>query len=349
MKNWRKIAIDSKTTIIEAIKILDESATQILLIVGIDDTLLGTVTDGDIRRGILKNVSLDSPIAEIMNSSPVMSTEVDSRRKILSMMKRRSLKHIPIVNDRKQLIDLFLSDELKKEEKKDNWVILMAGGLGTRLRPLTEDIPKPLLQVGNRPILENILEKFIEHNFHNFYISVNYKSEMIKDYFQDGEKWGVNIQYIDEQKRMGTAGALSLLSEYPKKPIIIMNGDLLTKVNFDQLLTFHQESNSMATMCVREYEYQVPYGVIKTSGHELLNIEEKPSYQYFVNAGIYVLNPEILEFIPKNEFYDMPTLFKNLIDRRLHTSVYPIREYWLDIGRMQDFEKANNEFNEVFQ
>jgi dTDP-glucose pyrophosphorylase len=349
MKDWRKIVVDPETIIIEAIKILDKSAMQILLVVGMDDTLLGSVTDGDVRRGILKNIPLESPIATIMNPTPVMATEADSRKKIISIMKRRSLKHIPIVNDKKQLINLYVSDELNKEEQKDNWVILMAGGLGTRLRPLTEDLPKPLLQVGNKPILENILEKFIDHNFQNFYISVNYKAELIKDYFQNGNKWGVNIQYIDEQIQLGTAGALSLLPVCPDKPIIVMNGDLLTKVNFGKLLAFHQENNSMATMCVREYEYQVPYGVIKTSGHELLNIEEKPSYQYFVNAGIYVLNPEVFKSIPKNEFFDMPTLFKDLIEKKMPTNVYPIREYWLDIGRMQDFEKANNEFYEVFQ
>lgn len=159
---------------------------------------------------------------------------------------------------------------------------------------------------------------------------------------------GVNIQYLDEDEQLGTAGALSLFPEKPSKPIIVMNGDILTKVNFQRLLQYHEETNSVATMCVREYQHQVPYGVVRTDGTKLCSIEEKPIERYFVNAGIYVLNPEVLDYIPKNEFYDMPSLFNLLIKEKKKTSVFPIREYWLDIGKMPDFEKANLEFSEVF-
>lgn len=206
-----------------------------------------------------------------------------------------------------------------------------------------------MLTVGTKPILQTILESFIEHGFHRFYFSVNYKREIIKDYFGNGLEWGVNIQYLDENQRLGTAGALSLFNEKPTKPIIVMNGDILTKINFQQLLQFHEESESMATMCVREYQLQIPYGVVRTEGTRLCSIEEKPTERHFVNAGIYVLNPEVLNYIPENQYFDMPSLFELLINRQEKTNVFPIREYWLDIGKIPDFEKANLEFSEVFE
>ena len=171
---------------------------------------------------------------------------------------------------------------------------------------------------------------------------------MIRDYFGDGSKWGVEIKYIHENIRLGTAGALSLIDEVPTDPIIVMNGDLLTKVNFQQLLEFHTDTNAQATMCVREYEYQVPYGVVEVDNHRLLRIVEKPIQQFFVNGGIYVLNPDVLRLVPKMEFFDMPTLFDEVIAKRMETSVFPIREYWIDIGRMDDFNRANDEFKERF-
>jgi len=220
---------------------------------------------------------------------------------------------------------------------------LMAGGLGSRLGELTKDTPKPLLKVGTKPILEVILENFISHGFHRFYISVNYKAEMIRDYFGDGSRWGVEIRYLHEHKRLGTAGALSLLPDNPTLPVLVMNGDLLTKVNFRQLIDFHNETNSKATMCVREFELQVPYGVVQIANHRLRAIEEKPVQRFFVNGGIYVLSPDMLQFIPEDSFYDMPTLFDEIIARGEETSVFPIREYWIDIGRADDFERANDE------
>jgi NDP-sugar pyrophosphorylase family protein len=224
----------------------------------------------------------------------------------------------------------------------------MAGGLGTRLRPLTDDIPKPLLKVGNKPILETIIRNFAEHGFVNITISLNYKGDMIKDYFGDGSDFGVNIDYVEENKRLGTAGALSLLKENPHEPFFVMNGDLLTDVNFSHLLDFHSFGNSTATMCVREYEYQVPYGVIQTKDSDITSIVEKPIQKFFVNAGIYVLSPSVFNDIPENEFFDMPTLFNILIEKQKKVSSFPIHEYWLDIGRMSDFEQAQSEYFRIF-
>jgi dTDP-glucose pyrophosphorylase len=349
MKNWTSVLVSPETSILDTIKIIDQSSLQIALVVDSDWRLLGTVTDGDVRRGILRGIALTNSITRIMHEDPVVASIHDSPKDIQLLMRARGLRHIPIVDLQYRVVDLYIYDRLFDDHKKDNLVILMAGGLGTRLRPLTDHAPKPLLRVGDRPILETILLEFIEHQFANFYLSVNYKAEQIKDYFQDGSRWNVNIRYIDETKRLGTAGALSLLSEQPTKPIIIMNGDLLTKVNFEQLLTYHEQHGMSATMCVREIEQQIPYGVVKTKEHRLLGIEEKPLQHFFINAGIYVLNPEVLSLIPKDTFYDMPTLFDKLLEQGNEVSVFPVREYWMDIGRMSDYEKANGDFYEVFQ
>lgn len=348
MKNWTSVLVSPETSILDTMRIIDESALQIAVVVREDRYLLGTVTDGDIRRGILRNIPLDQPISLVMNRDPVVASTRDSHDEMRSLMRSRGLRHLPVVDSQYRIVDLYLYDRVLDDQKKDNLVILMAGGLGTRLKPLTDHVPKPLLRVGDKPILETILLELIEHRFVNFYMSVNYKSDQIKEYFQDGSRWNVNIKYIDESKRLGTAGALSLLPEQPNKPMIIMNGDLLTKVNFDQLLNFHEQHGMAATMCVREIEQQIPYGVVNTSDHKLVSIEEKPVHRYFINAGIYVLNPEVLSLIPKDTFFDMPTLFEQLLSQGYEAGVFPVREYWLDIGRLSDYERANIEYMEEF-
>lgn len=349
MDSWKKVVISTNSTIKETIKVIDDSSVQIALVVDDNFQLLGTVTDGDVRRGILKGISLDDPVTYIMNSNPTISTFLEDKESILNKMKARKIHQIPVVDQNQRLIGLEILDELIKTKPQENWVVLMAGGLGTRLKPLTDDCPKPLLKVGDKPILETIIENFRDSGFYKFYLSVNYKSEMIEEYFGDGSRWGIQIKYIHEVKRMGTAGALSLLPERPSKPIIVMNGDLLTKVNFNLLLDFHNEYKSQATMCVREFDYQIPYGVVRLDKQRLLSIEEKPVHRSFVSAGIYVLDPIALDFIPMDSFYDMPTLFERLIESNYSTSVFPIREYWCDIGRLDDYEKANLEYEEVFK
>ena len=224
----------------------------------------------------------------------------------------------------------------------------MVGGLGSRLRPLTETTPKPMLKVGNKPILQTIVEKFAEYGFSDIIMCVNYKSNIIQDYFGDGSAFGVSIEYILEEQRMGTAGALSLLTSSPHEPFFVMNGDLLTNVNFEHLLDYHINQHALATMCVREYDFQVPYGVVNVEGNLIRSIVEKPIHKFFVSAGIYMLSPEVIDYIPKNEFYDMPTLFEALMNKDQRTISFPIREYWLDIGRMEEYERANNEYHGVF-
>ncbi|BAH46301.1 putative sugar-phosphate nucleotide transferase [Brevibacillus brevis NBRC 100599] len=348
MLNWEKILVSPSTEILRALEIIDSGAKQIGIVVDDNRRLLGTITDGDIRRGLLKGKTLNDPIESVMNPFPIVASIYDSKDNILQLMKFKALRAIPVLDEDGSVIQVETLEELMQPEKRDNIVVLMAGGLGSRLRPLTDDCPKPLLKVGERPVLETILMNFIEYGFYRFYISVNYKAEMIRDYFGDGSRWGVQISYIEENKRLGTAGALSLLPLRPTKPFFVINGDLLTKINFEQLLDFHNSYQSIGTMCVREFSQQVPYGVALLDRQKLIGIEEKPIQKYFVNAGIYLLDPTTLNYIPNNEFYDMPTLFDGLIKRNLYTTAFPIREYWLDIGRLSDFERANMEFAEVF-
>ncbi len=348
MKNIDSIKLSIDTTIIDALKIIDKCAMQIGLVVDSSNILLGTLTDGDIRRALINNFSLEDTIEKIMFKTPTTADINANIEEIISIALEKKLHQIPIVDVNNKLLDLKIVDDLIKDRVKSNKVVLMVGGLGTRLKPLTDTIPKPMLKVGDKPILETIINQFIKSGFKNFVLCVNYKSEIIKEYFGNGEKLGITIEYIYENKRMGTAGALSLLKEKPTQAFFVMNGDLLTNINCADLLDYHKANKSLATMGVREFNMQVPYGVVNTIGSDIKTIEEKPTLNFFVSGGIYVLDPLCLEHIPENEFYDMPTLFENLIEKKLKTTSYPINDYWLDIGRMEEFEKANNEYHEVF-
>lgn len=348
MNRWHMARIAPDRSIRDAIRTIDEGAIRIALVVDVGNRLLGTVTDGDIRRGILRGVALEEAVTRVMNPQPTTARADESRDVILERMKQTRLHQIPVVDGQGCLVTVEILDELLQTRQRDNWVMLMAGGLGSRLRPLTDECPKPLLKVGSKPLLEIILENFLEYGFCKFYISVNYKAEMVKEHFGDGSRWGIEIRYVHEDQRLGTAGALSLLPERPALPLIVMNGDLLTKVNFQHLLDFHAEHRARGTMCVREYDFQVPYGVVRIDHHRVLGIDEKPVQRFFVNAGIYVLEPDVLDLIPSATYFDMPELFTRLIGQNHETAVFPIREYWLDIGHMEDFARANGDFPEVF-
>ena len=348
MKNIKNIKLKQNATIKEALGIIDSGAMQIALVVDDNDKLLGTLTDGDIRRGILRGLDLDSSIETIVFKEPAIAKISNTKEEILKIALSKKLHQIPIVDDNGIVLDLKEIEELVEPKIKTNRVILMVGGLGTRLRPLTQDTPKTMLKVGNKPILQTIVEKFAEYGFVNITMCVNFNASIIRDYFGDGKEFGVNIDYVLEQKRMGTAGALSLLKERPSEPFFVMNGDLLTNVNFEHIFNYHTLHKATATMCVREYDYEVPYGVVKMNDNKITAIAEKPVQKFFVSAGIYMLSPEILDLIPKNEFYDMPALFEKLIKLSKNVISFPIREYWLDIGRMEEYQRANEEYKEVF-
>jgi len=344
MNKWTEILLKPQDTIALAIQILNSSGMRIALVVDKNRKLLGTVTDGDIRRSLIKHIKIDCSVDIVMNKYPSTVLISDSKEFIMSEMKKRNLLSIPIISKDKVVVGLETLQHLLEKEKYNNPVFIMAGGFGTRLRPLTEEKPKPLLNVGSRPILESIITQFIDSGFHIFYISVHYKAKMIIDYFGDGSNWGVTIKYVHESTPLGTAGSLGLLPEdVPKLPVIMMNGDLITKVNFEQLLNFHCNNSNLATMCVREYDFQVPYGVVNIKEDCVENITEKPVQKFFVNAGIYILSPELINNIDGSRYIDMPNLLQSQIKKGSGVGVFPIYEYWIDIGRMEEYERANIE------
>lgn len=346
MRDWEKTLIAEGASIREALQVID--AMRIGLVVDDGRRLKGSVTDGDIRRGLLRSVSLDDPVSSVMNVRPHTAAAHLTRAEIRAMPEAAAYRFIPVVDAGGRVVGVEGVVSAVSPEVKSNRVVLMAGGLGKRLRPLTETIPKPMLKVGSRPLLETILMHIAEQGFRHFFISVNYKGEIVRDHFGDGSRWNVSVRYIEESKRMGTAGALSLLPDRPSEPIVVMNGDLLTKVDLLHLLDFHAEHGAAATMCVREYDFQVPFGVVNFDGSKILGVEEKPVQRFFVNAGIYVLDPSVLDMVSEDEFLDMPSLFNRLVAAGHEAAVFPIREYWADIGRMDDLLRANGEFDEVF-
>lgn len=349
MANWKDVVVSPETALADAIAKVDASGLQVALILAPDNTLLGILTDGNTRRAILAGKSLMVPVSEVMNPQPTAVAASTPRAEMLALMRRTTIHHLPLIDDAGRVVGLATLDELIGAAEYPNWVVLMAGGLGTRLKPLTENCPKPMLHVGGKPILETILNGFIEQGFRQFFFSVNFQAETIKAHFGDGDRWGAKFNYLHESKRLGTAGALSLLPDVADQPIVVMNGDLLTRVSYTDILCFHAEHGAAATMAVREYDFQVPYGVVRVNDTAITAIEEKPVHKFFVNAGIYVLSPEALAHIPPDTFYDMPTLFQRLIERGLTTAAFPLREYWLDIGHMNDFEQAQVDAHTVFE
>jgi len=349
MHDWHQAIIKFTDTILTAVEVLNSESLRIVMVVDENDRLVGTVTDGDIRRGLIKHLSMDTIITEIMFKEPTVALVEDSKKTILDKMKKLDLLQIPIVDNNRKIVGLETIQHLLEKKRYDNPVFLMAGGFGKRLQPLTDNIPKPLLKIGNKPILENILEQFIAAGFHNFYISTHYKAEMVREHFGDGGDWNVTIEYVHEDKPLGTAGSLGLLSKkISRLPILMMNGDLLTKIDFEQLLNFHLEEKGDATMCVREYDFQVPYGVIKADGYRIISIEEKPINKFFINAGVYVLSPSILDMVNGVNYLDMPKLLDKKIESNGQVNMFPVHEYWLDIGQIDQFNKAQQDSREMF-
>ena len=347
MHNWESTILSLTDTIENAIHTLNKSGMQIALVLDNRGKLRGTITDGDVRRGLLRHIGMNALVTEVMNVNPITANISDSQKYILALMKRKDILQIPILDSNKRVVALETLQQFIDGVVYENPVFLMAGGFGTRLYPLTNEKPKPLLKVGTKPILETILIQFIKAGFKNFFISTHYKSEMIREHFGDGSEWGVSIEYVHEKEPLGTAGALGLLPPgRADLPLLMMNGDLLTKVNFEHLLAFHQEQKGLATMCVREYDFQVPYGVIEICDQKIKSIIEKPTHNFFVNAGIYVLEPELINKVDGISYLDMPTLIEQQLEEGAQINSFPVHEYWLDIGKMEAYERANRDILE---
>jgi len=344
MMHWKKIAIRKDIPLEAAIECLDKGGLRIVLILDDEEKLLGTLTDGDVRRALLRRLPMTNPVSDAMCATPQVAELHWSREKILTVMENTRLLHLPVVDASGRVVGLEILHELLGKQKIDNPVFLMAGGFGKRLFPLTQDCPKPMLKVGDKPILELILQSLANAGFHRFYISTHYLPEMIRDYFGDGSKWNVSICYIHEETPLGTGGALGLLPACEiKMPMILMNGDLLTRVDYRSLLDFHLSHSEAATLCVREYQSQVPYGVVQSEGHRITQIVEKPVQRHFISAGIYVLSPELIKRVATNQRVDMPTLLQQEIMAGRGVNMFPVHEYWLDIGHMDDFQRAQEE------
>ena len=346
--NFENILISSDVKIRDALKVIDKEAMHAALVVLECNKLIGLVTDGDIRRGLINGIGLDDPVTEIMNTSPTSATTSMSNEALKVMMQKKKILLLPILDENGRLVNVKTLHETLEVEKRDNPVFLMAGGFGTRLRPLTDNCPKPMLKVGGKPMLETLINHFKSHGFYKFYISTHYLPEVIMNHFGDGSQHDIEITYVYEDAPLGTGGALSLLPKsIPKLPLIMINGDILTNVDFRKVLDFHNASQADATMCVRDYEIKVPFGVIEGKGNEISNIVEKPTYRYFVNAGIYVISHKVVESLSSNEYLDMPTLFENLKANDEKILKFPIHEYWLDVGRHDDFNRAQIDIHDL--
>ena len=341
---WRKTLLTPDANIQDAIRNLDNSGLQIILVIDSDRYLLGTITDGDIRRGLLRGLDFNSPIDSIIHQEPLIVPPEVSRDTVLQIMKANVINALPIVDDNRQVIGLHLLNELLITPQRPNLMIIMAGGKGTRLRPHTENCPKPLLPVQGKPMLEYIIERAKGEGFQRFVLAIHYLGHMIEDYFEDGSRWQVQIDYLREESPLGTAGAISLLSDYPELPFIVSNGDVLTDIRYGELLDFHNRHRASATMAVRLHEWQNPFGVVHTKGVDIIGFEEKPIIRSHVNAGIYALSPNAPKILEKDQYCDMPTLFNRLQERGDRTIVYPMHEPWLDVGRMEEFDRAQKEW-----
>lgn len=345
--NWQKVVVSPLYSIKDVLEVIDKEALRVALVVD-EQKLIGMVTDGDVRRGILRGIELSSSVSLIMNTKPVSASKSLSDNELKALMQSKKILSLPITNDQGELVGLKTLYETLAIEKRENPVFIMAGGFGTRLKPLTDDCPKPMLKVGGKPMLEILLDSFKRYGFYRFYISTHYLPEVIMNYFGDGSDFGIDITYVHEDVPLGTGGALSLLPEsLPKEPLIMVNGDILTNVDFSKVLNFHEKHQSDATMCVRDYEIKVPFGVIEGRGHEITGIVEKPTYRYFVNAGIYVISNEIIKSLKNNQYLDMPTLFELKKENGDKILKFPIHEYWLDVGRHDDFNKAQVDIHEL--
>ena len=344
MLETESLLVEPEASIQQVMERIDRNAKGIALVVDDALHLMGTITDGDIRRAILAGLNLSLPVKTLIdrrdtNPEPFTAPFGTSDAELLHMMTEQSIRHIPLLNEEGQVVDVALLSDLVKEFEPPLRAVVMAGGFGMRLRPLTDQLPKPMLPVGKRPLLELIIEQLRLAGIRQVNVATHYKSEMIADHFKDGQAFGVDIRYVKEDQPLGTAGALSLIEE-SDEPLLVMNGDILTRVDFRAMLLFHRENGADLTVAVRQYDFDVPYGVVETDGVNVMGISEKPVVRYFINAGIYLLNPAVCRMVPNGQAYDIPDLIAHLIREGYKVVSFPIREYWLDIGKEDHYQQA---------
>jgi len=339
---WRQAILPAHATIEQAIRNLEQVAIKIVLVVNDRQGLEGTISDGDIRRGLLKGLDLNSPISSVIHRNALVVPPEMGREMVMQLMVANKIQQIPVVDEHHHVVGLHLWDQIATLPMRSNLMVIMAGGMGTRLRPHTENCPKPLLPVAGKPMLEHIIERAKLEGFSRFVLAIHYLGHMIEDFFGDGSRWGVRISYLREDSPLGTAGAISLMTPRFERPFLVTNGDVLTDIHYGELLDFHCHHGAAATMAVRLHEWQNPFGVVLTKGVDIIGFEEKPVARSHINAGIYVLEPRALDVLRVGEHCDMPTLFSRLQEQAARTIVYPMHEPWLDVGRADDYDSANS-------
>jgi dTDP-glucose pyrophosphorylase len=342
---WHQAIIPTNASIQQAITNLNEVAIQIVLVVNEGGKLEGTISDGDIRRGLLRGLDISSPITNVIHRNALVVPPEMVREMVLQLMSANKIQQIPVVDEHDHVVGLHLWDEITTPPKRPNLMVIMAGGMGTRLRPHTENCPKPMLLMGDKPMLEHIIERAKADGFQNFILAIHYLGHLIEDYFGDGSRWGVRINYLREESPLGTAGAISLLTPRPEMPLLVTNGDVLTDIRYGELLDFHCGHSAAATMAVRLHEWQHPFGIVRINGVDIIGFDEKPVSRSHINAGIYVLEPGALDVLSKGEHCDMPTMFSRLQESDARTIVYPMHEPWLDVGRPDDLKSALHAIN----
>jgi dTDP-glucose pyrophosphorylase len=338
--DWLQAKVAVTASIQEAIYSLEQSGMQIVLATTEEGRLAGTLTDGDIRRAFLKGHNLDSKISGIINRKPLVVPPDMGRDLVLQLMSANKVHQLPVIDTDNKVLGLHMWDTIIAPSALDNYMVVMAGGRGTRLRPHTEKCPKPMIEIGGKPMLEHIIVRAKADGISNFIISVHYLGEIIESHFGNGNKWDVKIEYLHEERPLGTAGSLSLIDNLPSSPLIVTNGDVLTDIHYYDILEFHQRQSASATMAVRQHEIENPFGVVKTKGIDITGFEEKPVYRSHINAGIYVLNPTCLSLIERNTHCNMPTLFERIQSESGRTVAFPMHEPWLDVGRPDDLVQA---------
>ena len=335
--------LKATNSILEVINNIEDSQYQICFIVDDKDCLIGSITDGDIRRGLIEGYAIESHASKIMNSKPISIPSSHSEKEAQTIMASNQIKQLPVIDTDNKLIGVHLMDQILNLAPKENSILIMAGGFGKRMMPLTENLPKPMLKVAGKPILEHIILNAKAQGFRKFIISLHYLGNLIIDHFGDGSNLDISIQYIHEREPLGTAGAMALIDPSPNLPFIVTNGDIITDVNYANLLHFHESNKSQATMAIKKYELQNPYGVVNIKGLEITSFEEKPIQISYVNAGIYALNPSSLKYLKVNEPCDMPDFFELLKNNNHLITAYPIHETWADVGRPIDLSEVNED------
>ena len=351
MKDIKDFLVNPDLSIRDVVARIDQNGSGIALIVDEEGSLLGTITDGDIRRAVLAKVDFDKPILDILDQKesdlykvPITAPVGTPEDKLKDIMNEYVIRQVPLLDEAGRVVDISLLSEIITKKELPLTAVIMAGGYGTRLGPLTKKVPKPMLMVGNRPIIEIIIERLRESGIKQVNISTNYLAEKIKDHFKDGYDFGVDIEYVDENRPLGTAGALGLM-EKPDQTILVINGDILSRIDFRSMLEFHRKYDADLTVGVGQYDIEVPYGVLECEGPLVHHRSEKPKYSFLVNAGIYILEPTVHKFIPSDEYYDMTDLIDRLINEGLKVVSFPVVEYWLDIGQYEDYQKAQKDLN----